>query len=140
MCMCGHKHTCTYTHTCMHVRIRTHIYTHPCMHTHIIHSTFRIVAVSNISAIKVDTPFICESLAPTLASIQSTMLTVAESHGTKQPICAINTIVPICNRDHMTWCAIFRVAHLSYVCWLSSHIWTSYDLKHVLVCNKRGQY
>ncbi len=54
----------------------------------------RIAAVSNISAIKVDTPLIWLSPAPTRASTQSTTLNSASSHGTKQPICAISTITP----------------------------------------------
>ena len=43
---------------------------------------------------KVDTPLSWESLAPTRASIQSTMEMVAEEQGTKQPIWAMSTITP----------------------------------------------
>lgn len=55
----------------------------------------RIEAVSNISAIKVETPFNWLSPAPTRARIQSTMDTSADSHGTKHPICAMRTITPV---------------------------------------------
>ncbi len=60
----------------------------------ILSSDRRIAAVSSISAIKVDTPLIWLSPAPTRASTQSTTLNSASSHGTKQPICAISTITP----------------------------------------------
>ena len=48
-------------------------------------TTLSIVAVSNISDMNVDTPFNCESPAPTRASIESTMLILADVHGTKLP-------------------------------------------------------
>ena len=57
---------------------------------------FKMDAVSNISIMKVDTPFNWESPAPTRHNIASTTATVASSHGTKHPICAIKHITPIC--------------------------------------------
>ena len=65
--------------------------------THIIITTFtlRMEEVSSISAMKVEIPFNCESPAPTLAEMESTIQIDAESHGTKHPICAINTATPI---------------------------------------------
>jgi hypothetical protein len=52
-------------------------------------------ATSSISAIKVETPFSCESPAPTRAKMESTMHTEAELQGTKHPIWAISTVTPI---------------------------------------------
>ena len=48
--------------------------------------TLNIDAVSNISDMNVDTPFNWLSPAPTRASILSTIVTSAESHGTNEPI------------------------------------------------------
>lgn len=62
--------------------------------------TFNIDAVSNISAMKVDTPFSWLSPAPTLARILSTIEISASEQGTKQPNCAINTTTPIWNEFH----------------------------------------
>lgn len=56
----------------------------------------RIEAVSNISAMNVETPFNWLSPAPTRAKMQSTMDTSADSHGTKHPIWAMSTITPVC--------------------------------------------
>lgn len=55
-----------------------------------------MVAVSNISAIKVETPLSWLSPAPTLARIESNIVSVASEHGTKHPICAMSAITPIC--------------------------------------------
>lgn len=57
--------------------------------------TFIIFAVSNISAINVDTPLSWLSPAPTLARIQSNTQRLASVQGTKQPVCAIKAITPI---------------------------------------------
>ena len=55
--------------------------------------TRRIAAVSSISAMKVETPLVKSSPAPTLAKIASLTEIVASSQGTKLPNCAINTAV-----------------------------------------------
>lgn len=55
----------------------------------------RIEAVSNISAMNVETPFNWLSPAPTRAKMQSTMDTSADSHGTKHPIWAMRTTTPV---------------------------------------------
>ncbi len=52
--------------------------------------------VSSISAMKVDIPRSWLSPAPTRTRMASTMEIVAELAGTKQPICAINTIMATC--------------------------------------------
>uniref|UniRef100_A0A0A9FCA3 MUS1 n=1 Tax=Arundo donax TaxID=35708 RepID=A0A0A9FCA3_ARUDO len=57
---------------------------------------FKMDAVSSISCIKVDTPRSWQSPAPTRAKIQSLTLTLARSHGTKEPTCAIKTFTPTC--------------------------------------------
>jgi hypothetical protein len=56
---------------------------------------FRIVAVSNISAMNVLRPLSWESPAPTRARIQSKILKVASVQGTKQPTWASNAMTPI---------------------------------------------
>lgn len=53
--------------------------------------TFKIADDSNISAMKVDTPFSWLSPAPTRHIMLSTTVTEAELQGTKHPICAIST-------------------------------------------------
>lgn len=58
--------------------------------------TARMAAVSSISAMKVDTPRIWLSPAPTRARMASTTETSASSHGTNEPHCASSTITPIC--------------------------------------------
>lgn len=45
-----------------------------------------MLPASNISLMNVDTPFCCESPAPTRASTESTMVRRAEVHGTNEPI------------------------------------------------------
>ena len=55
---------------------------------------FKIDAVSNVSTIKVDTPFSWESPALTLHKIASVIAILAYSQETKQPICANNVINP----------------------------------------------
>lgn len=57
--------------------------------------TRRIVALSSISAMNVDTPLSWLSPAPTRASMQSKIGTVASSAGTKQPIWAMSAMTPI---------------------------------------------
>lgn len=47
--------------------------------------TFRMAAVSSISAMNVDTPRCWQSPAPTRAKMASRTAMRAESHGTKQP-------------------------------------------------------
>ena len=58
--------------------------------------TLKIDAVSNISDMKVETPFNWLSPDPTRAKIESVMEISAELHGTKQPSWAISTITPVC--------------------------------------------
>jgi hypothetical protein len=58
--------------------------------------TLRIAAVSNISAMNVETPFNWLSPAPTRHSIESNIGKVASEQGTKQPAWAIRTITPAC--------------------------------------------
>lgn len=53
-----------------------------------------IVAVSSISAMKVETPFSWLSPAPTLQRIESKIGIVASEQGTKQPICAMRAMTP----------------------------------------------
>jgi len=43
---------------------------------------------------KVETPRVWQSPAPTLARIESVMETCAESHGRKLPTCASSTFIP----------------------------------------------
>ena len=57
---------------------------------------FKILAVSFISTIKVDSPIEILSDAPTRVKILSTKPISALSAGTKQPICAIKTIKAVC--------------------------------------------
>lgn len=83
--------------------------------------TLRMTAVSSISAMNVDTPFIWQSLAPTLAKMESMMETEAESQGTKHPIWAISTITPACRGEG-------RGTGFVHVCILHNYIqaiWTS---------------
>ena len=54
----------------------------------------RMVAVSSISAIKVETPRDWQSPAPTRARIESVTEISAESHGTNEPTCASSTLTP----------------------------------------------
>lgn len=61
--------------------------------------TRKMVAVSIISAKKVDTPLTKESAAPTRAITQSITEMTASSHGTKDPICAIRTATPTWERQ-----------------------------------------
>ena len=56
--------------------------------------TRKMVAVSSISAIKVETPFSWLSPAPTLQRIESNTGIWASEHGTKHPIWAINAMTP----------------------------------------------
>ena len=53
-----------------------------------------IEPASNISAIKVDTPFNARSPAPTRAHIQSKIGKIASSAGTNEPICVNNDNTP----------------------------------------------
>lgn len=53
-----------------------------------------MLAVSIISAMKVDTPLSWQSPAPTRAKIASTIEMVADLAATKQPIWAISTATP----------------------------------------------
>jgi len=62
--------------------------------------TFSIVAVSSISAMKVDMPLSWLSLAPTRASMASMMVSSASRHGMKQPSWASRTDVPIYTDKH----------------------------------------
>ena len=55
---------------------------------------FRMVEVSSISAMKVETPRAWQSPAPTRARIESVIEISASSHGTKQPTCASSTLTP----------------------------------------------
>lgn len=57
--------------------------------------TLIMADVSTISAMKVESPLICESSAPNLANMASSKEIVACSQGTKLPICAINAETPI---------------------------------------------
>ena len=57
---------------------------------------FKILAVSFISTINVDSPEEILSDAPTRVNILSTNPIVTDSAGTKLPICAINTIKAVC--------------------------------------------
>ena len=52
-------------------------------------ATWRIWDASSISAMKVDTPLVSESPAPTRASTESKSGKVADSHGTRLPACAM---------------------------------------------------
>jgi len=54
-----------------------------------------MVAVSSISAMKVDTPFNWLSPAPTLHRMESKIGSLASAQGTKHPICDIKAITPI---------------------------------------------
>ena len=54
------------------------------------------MATSVISTIKVDCPEARSSEAPTLVNILSTIHILAESAGTKLPVCAIRTISAVC--------------------------------------------
>jgi len=56
----------------------------------------RILATSVISTINVDCPEARSSDAPTLVNILSTIHILAESAGTKLPVCAIRTIRAVC--------------------------------------------
>ncbi len=56
------------------------------------------MAVSTISTMKVDCPVARLSCNPTRVNILSTKLIVAESAGTKLPICAISEIRATCLR------------------------------------------
>jgi hypothetical protein len=58
--------------------------------------TFRMAAVSSISAMKVDTPRVWQSPAPTRAKMQSRTAMRAESHGTQHPTWASSTFTPTC--------------------------------------------
>ena len=57
---------------------------------------FRMFAASFISTRNVLSPPAKLSLAPTLVNNLSTIPIEAESAGTKQPICASNTMIPVC--------------------------------------------
>ena len=57
---------------------------------------FKIFAVSLISTMKVDCPEARSSEAPILVNILSTIPTVADLAGTKEPICAIRIIRAVC--------------------------------------------
>ena len=59
---------------------------------------FKMLADSNISTIKVDSPCEILSEAPTREKILSTNPILADLAGTKQPICAINTISAVCRK------------------------------------------
>jgi hypothetical protein len=58
--------------------------------------TFKIAAVSSISAMKVETPRTWQSPAPTRAKTQSLTEMTAWSQGIKQPTWAMSTITPTC--------------------------------------------
>lgn len=62
--------------------------------------TLRIADDSNISAMKVETPFSWLSPAPTRHIILSTTVTEAELQGTKHPICAIRTDMATWNQNN----------------------------------------
>ena len=61
-------------------------------------AVFRITAVSVISTMNVDRPRARLSAAPMRVNTRSTMLSVAESAGTNDPICARITIAAACRR------------------------------------------
>jgi hypothetical protein len=61
--------------------------------------TFRMAAVSSISAMKVDTPRVWQSPAPTRAKMQSRTAMRAESHGTQHPTWARSTTTPTCSTE-----------------------------------------
>jgi hypothetical protein len=57
--------------------------------------TRRIVAVSNISAMNVETPLSWLSPAPIRQRMESKMGISASPHGMKEPICAIREMTPV---------------------------------------------
>lgn len=98
--------------------------------------TFKIVAVSNISAMKVDTPFNWLSPAPTRARIESNIQSSASVHGTKQPTWAISAMTPICVRILLMQVTSFRChmrTYLTDICWFAAHVRARDDLKFRLV-------
>lgn len=61
---------------------------------HNLNPTFKMAAVSSISAMKVETPRVWQSPAPTRANTASRTESRADSAATKQPTCAISTATP----------------------------------------------
>jgi len=59
-------------------------------------AALRMAEVSSISAMKVETPRIWQSPAPTRAKIASLMLISAPRAGTNIPTCARRTATPTC--------------------------------------------
>jgi len=59
--------------------------------------TLRIVAVSNISAMKVEIPLNWLSPAPTRHNTESKIGNRASEQGTNEPICAMSAITPTCD-------------------------------------------
>ena len=78
---------------------------------------WRIVAVSSISTMNVDSPLEILSDAPTRVKILSIMPISADSAGTKQPVCARSTIRAVCLRSALLP-AMFGPVRI-IICWVS---------------------
>lgn len=99
-----------------------------------------MVAVSSISAIKVDTPFNWLSPAPTLHRMESKIGSLASAQGTKHPICDIKAITPIYHssqQDQRGCCE--ASTDLTNICWFSTHVWSSLIRRSVVMLKKIGE-
>ena len=96
-----------------------------------------MVAVSSISAMKVEMPLSWLSPAPTRARMQSKIGTCASSAGTKEPTCAIRAMQPICGGSLVRWSVCDRkryaASHLSQIDTFSACVSSSDDLEFTVI-------
>jgi hypothetical protein len=83
--------------------------------------TFRIVDVSNISAMKVEIPLSWLSPAPTRHKTESKIGNWASEQGTNEPICAMSAITPTYSRYEHSGNDIRRIRNVLGGCMCSSH-------------------